>query len=192
MLAVLMLSGCSGQLRAATVQPAAAAYECDCAVPVDGELRRRPDCLHREGAVYRMDPRAVAAFGQSTSDSPFEAWSQCGVFHVRRDGRALPTHLFDNGPDPFCSGLARYVVDGKLGYMNRALEVVVPATYDFAFPFDGERGPVCNQCAFQSDGEHTAVSCASCGAVDKDGKLTVPLQLSSEALFAQYPAHECN
>ena len=169
-----------------------AAYECDCAVLVDGERVQRPHCLHRAGDVYQMDPAAVAAFASPEAAPTFEASSTCGVFHVRRDGRALPTHPFDNGADYFCSGLARYVLDGKYGYMNRALEVVVPARYDFAFPFDAERGAVCNDCSQDRSGEHTTIRCASCGAVDRSGTLVLELELSSQEFFARYPAADCD
>ena len=46
----------------------------------------------------------------------------------------------DNGRT-FQDGLARHVENGKMGFHDEALKVVIPARYDFAFPFrDG--GPV--------------------------------------------------
>ena len=88
----------------------------------------------------------------------------------------MPTHQFDNGADYFCNGLTRYVLDAKLGYMNRELEVVVAPAYDFGFPFRGGLAVVCDDCRFPRNDEHTGVDCRRCGAVDTRGMLVHPLQ----------------
>jgi hypothetical protein len=116
------------------------------------------------------------------------------VFWVRPDGRAVPTQLYDNGADYFCNGLVRSLLDGQYGYVNARLETVVPARYDFAYPFQGGHGTVCNDCTFSSDGEHTSVACARCGAVDVHGTLVLPLELSAEQISARFsgsPETDC-
>lgn len=146
-----------------------------------------PACLHREGRAYRMRPATLAGLQRDGRDDLIEAFSDCGTFWVRRDGLAMPTQSFDNGADYFCHGLARYQLDGKYGYMNKKLEVVVPPSYDFAFPFNGAHGVVCADCRLQPDGEHTAVLCAHCGAVDPQGQLEAPLELPTPDVFRKYP-----
>ena len=144
-------------------------------------------CLRRAGDAYQLE-----ALAGSTLDSPeraglFEVRSACGVFWVRQDGRAVPTQLYDNGADYFCNGLTRSLFDGKYGYVNARLEAVVKARYEFAYPFQGGHGTVCDGCTFSRDGEHTAVACARCGAVDVHGTLVLPLELSAAQISERFP-----
>ena len=44
-------------------------------------------------------------------------------------------YLFDNGPDPFFDGFARYIEKGKLGFIDRRLKPRIPAQFGDAFPF---------------------------------------------------------
>ena len=41
----------------------------------------------------------------------------------------------DNGAEPFSEGFARSPVDGKIGFINLNLALVIPARYDGALPF---------------------------------------------------------
>lgn len=191
-LACACAHGCVASSRGRSANTAAARQpECDCSVFIEGELTPFARCLRRTGDAYNMEPTVLAEVSQHDPSSSFEVWSSCGVFHARRDGRALQTQMFDNGPDPFCNGFARYVHDGKYGYMNRALDVLVAPQYDFAFPFGGRRGIVCNDCTHERVDEYTAISCAHCGAVDQSGTLVVPLGLTSQQMFVRYPSAEC-
>src|SRR5882672_10666550 len=51
-------------------------------------------------------------------------------FYVRRGVIPVPVESMDNGPDYFEDGLARSRVGGKIGYIDRKLNLVIPATYD--------------------------------------------------------------
>ncbi|HEY3666990.1 MAG TPA: WG repeat-containing protein [Polyangiaceae bacterium] len=144
-------------------------------------------CLRRIGDAYRLEPLATSPPRSPDHAGLFEVRSACGVFWVRPDGRAVPTQLYDNGADYFCNGLTRSLFDGKYGYVNARLETVVPARYDFAYPFQGGHGAVCDDCTFSSDGEHTTVACARCGAVDRQGTLVLPLELSATQISERFP-----
>jgi len=74
----------------------------------------------------------------------------------------LTVYTFDNGPDYFSEWLARFVENGEIWYFNQELEKVIPAIYDWAFPFekattlDGEAtAKVCVGCVVMEDGEHS-------------------------------------
>ncbi len=167
-------------------EPTASTRECSCATHLDASVPHAA-CLRRTANTYQMRPDVLASLELPTQTKLFEATSDCGIFWVRADGRAIPTHPFDNGADYFCDGLTRYELDGKYGYVNRNLEVVVPPSYDFAYPFQGQHGAVCQQCSFTPDGEHTSVSCACCGAVDTSGRLVVALGPSAEQIWTRFP-----
>jgi len=63
-------------------------------------------------------------------------------FHfVNRQGRTAPAFPFDNGADNVVEGLARTVKAGKVGFVNPALDVVVPPVWDFAYPFEKGAAP---------------------------------------------------
>jgi hypothetical protein len=47
-----------------------------------------------------------------------------------------------NTPESFSDGLALTGVDGKYGYMDKSFKMVIPAQFDFAFRFSGERALV--------------------------------------------------
>ncbi len=118
-----------------------------------------------------MQPSVLQALTGHGERGPFEVYSECGMFWARADGLALPTQPFDNGPDPFQEGVARYLSDGKYGYMSSTLSVLVAPSYEFAYPFEQGKGVVCQGCTFQSAGEHSSVACTRCGAVDRQGRL---------------------
>jgi hypothetical protein len=191
-LASAVAPGCVASTRGSAPNSAAVPPpECDCFVFIQDELTPFEQCLRRTGSAYTIAPTVLAELNRREPSPVFDVWSSCGLFHARRDGLALRTHLFDNGPDPFCSGLSRHVHDGKYGYMNRALDVVVAPQYDFAFPFEGGRGIVCNDCTQERLDEYTAIRCVHCGAVDQAGDLVVPLDFSSQEMFVRYPSGEC-
>ena len=83
-----------------------------------------------------------------------------GWVYVDRDQRpVLRPYIFDNGPDYYEEGLARFVDNGKMGFHNEALHVVVPAVYDFAFPFENGTAQAGTHCTFHPEGEHSSVFC---------------------------------
>ncbi|MDO8805882.1 MAG: WG repeat-containing protein [Elusimicrobiota bacterium] len=81
--------------------------------------------------------------------------------------------LFDNGPDYFSEGLARFTADGRVGFYDSKCRVVVPAIYDFALPFEDGASEVCMGCKAVSAGEHKAVSGGKWWAIDANGKTLV-------------------
>jgi hypothetical protein len=98
-------------------------------------------------------------------------------FHyVGRDGHMVPVVAYDNGPDAFVEGRARTQVDGRIGYIDRALRLVIPPRYDWGFPFEHGRAVVCRGCAQESHGEHRVMGGGMWGVVDRDGREVVPLR----------------
>lgn len=76
---------------------------------------------------------------------------------------------FDNGPDYFKEGLARYIDNEKVGFINEDLDVVIPAQFDWASYFENGESKVCNGCESVSDGDHSQMEGGSWGVLDKDG-----------------------
>ncbi len=95
-------------------------------------------------------------------------------FYVRRSGMPVPVESFDNGPDPFNDGLARSRVGGKTGYIDRRLNLIIPAKYDGAYPFEQGVAVVCQACVIVSDGTHSWYEGGQWGRIDRRGRVVTP------------------
>ncbi|MDD5274762.1 MAG: WG repeat-containing protein [Methylovulum sp.] len=105
-----------------------------------------------------------------------------GFLYVNRHGNARPVISYDNGPDYFAEGLARTRQNGKIGYFDKSLKMVIAPAYDFGFPFSAGRAIVCNGCVEQSDGEHKIRVGGLWGAIDSQGGIVQAIGYSSEQI----------
>ncbi|PPD46892.1 MAG: hypothetical protein CTY16_08415 [Methylobacter sp.] len=108
--------------------------------------------------------------------------TQDSFLYVTSDGYARKTLSYDNGPDVFAEGLARIRKNGKIGYIDKSLKIVIPPLYDFGFPFDGGYAIVCKGCVEQPDGEHKMWVGGLWGAVDPLGNIKYDLKYSAEEI----------
>ncbi len=93
-----------------------------------------------------------------------------GWAYIDRAGRVLiRPFIFDNGPDSYQDGLARFVQEGKMGYFDPSCKVVIPAQYDFAWPFENGVAEVCEGCTSVADGEHSRIEGGTRWSIDKNG-----------------------
>jgi hypothetical protein len=104
-------------------------------------------------------------------------------------GKSAPALFFDNGPDPFVEGLARTIRSGRVGFVNEALDLVVPRDWDFAFPFEGGFARVCTGCSIvrEEGDEHGSVVGGAWGVIDREGRVVVPVEFSRESLPEPMP-----
>ena len=109
-----------------------------------------------------------------------EPFSEHGIAAVADDtgpmiidarGRVLlRPFVFDNGPDYFAEGLARFVDKGKIGYFDEAGRVVIGAAFDFGEPFEGGHAAVCSGCTRAYLGEHYRMVGGSWWQIDRRGQ----------------------
>ncbi len=94
------------------------------------------------------------------------------AYYIDQKGQhKLEMLIFDNGPDDFAEGLARFKEKGKIGYFDERGRKVIPAKFDFAFPFEKGRAEVCNGCKPEAHGEHTAIVGGDRMIIDRTGKV---------------------
>jgi hypothetical protein len=149
---------------------------------------RRVECRlfpNQEAAICRPAPDgSVVVDRQSLAGMSFEPDGLTSIFignqlhFVNRQGRTAPAFPFDNGADNVVEGLARTVKAGKVGFVNPALDVVVPPVWDFAYPFEKGAAKVCTGCVprpVRPGDEHTIVTGGKWGYIDKSGKVIVPV-----------------
>lgn len=93
-----------------------------------------------------------------------------GWAYIDHTGKLLlRPHVVDNGPDYFRDGLARFVADGKVGFMDTQARIVIAAAYAYAEPFDKGYALICGDCRAERDGEHTRMVGKRWGAIDASG-----------------------
>ncbi len=121
-----------------------------------------------------VPPRYITAL-EFSEQGIAAAADQNGWKYIDTNGNEMLTpYLYDNGPDYFREGLARFVENGKIGFMDKSGNKTVKARFDFALPFSGGYAAVCNGCAPVPDGEHTRITGGRWGYIDKEGKMVIP------------------
>lgn len=105
------------------------------------------------------------------------------IYYVHKSGATAQTHYIDNGPDYFSHGLARYINKGKYGFIDKELNITIPATYDYAAPFENGLAVVCNQCIQSKRGGHTEMTGGLWGYIDKSGKEVVSVEFEKDKLI---------
>ena len=106
-------------------------------------------------------------------------YSSAGFFYITKTGKTLKMYIFDNGADYFSEGLARYISNNKLGFTDTKLNIIIPAQYDYALPFNNGFAIVSNgshQTRDFPEDEHTSIVGGVWGAIDKNGTVVVPLK----------------
>lgn len=84
--------------------------------------------------------------------------------------------IFDNGPDYFVEGLARFQDGDKIGFVNDRGEIKIEARFTFIRPFSEGLAAFCSECQAMFQGEHQIHSGGKWGYINKKGKTIIPAQ----------------
>jgi hypothetical protein len=108
-----------------------------------------------------------------------------GWYYIDRTGKKLITPLiFDNGPDYFEEGLARFTERKKIGFFDKHGRIIIEAKFDFAWPFHERLAVVCMDCKkLPSDGEHSKMIGGRWGYINKKGEFMIPLKFEKALRF---------
>jgi hypothetical protein len=137
----------------------------------DGELQQHENCavVDSNGDIVVVEEHLRNIdFGDDSIAGVYIA--PLGHAYVSRQGKVAMVCTYDNGPDYFAEGLARIVVDGKYGFIDRSLDVVIPPQYDMAYPFRNGMARVGHGCREDTVGEHRAMECGIWEYVDHHGR----------------------
>ncbi len=136
------------------------------------------------GAV-KITPRFRVA-GDFSEHDIASVVDETGWLYIDRQGIALiRPFVFDNGPDPFQEGLARFTVNGRFGFFNeRGREEIFPR-YDFAAPFAEGLAAFCAGCVTQKEGEHILIMGGKWGFIDRQGVVVIAPQFEKAGFFEQ-------
>lgn len=147
-----------------------------------------PGCARRnpEGEI-ELRPELLATEGYP--DGVFAVWIEGELLFALRSGRTAPALPFDNGPDDFVEGLARTIREGRVGFVDEELEVVIARKWDFAFPFENGFARVCTGCSVvrEPGDEHGTLLGGAWGLIDRAGRIVVPTVHDLDSLPAGPP-----
>lgn len=78
------------------------------------------------------------------------------IVAINRDKKVVfEAFMYDNGPDYLSEGLFRIKQNGKIGFANEKGEIIIPAIYECAYPFEEGIAKVSMRCETVTDGfEH--------------------------------------
>ena len=96
--------------------------------------------------------------------------------HSRQGKFLYQPMMYDLAADYFSEGKRRYVSkDGKVGFADRAGNLVTPAQHDWAGPFEYGYAAFCDGCReVRVDEEHTTVQGGTWGMMDARGNTVAP------------------
>lgn len=178
-LAGLVPSGCRPNAeQKASVAPISAPSERRASGPADDTLYafEQDDKFgfkNRRGRV-RIPARYQMAFTDTFDRQiAFVVSANAVVAIDRQERRVLTPFIFDNGPDYLSSGLFRFVENGKMGFADADGRKLIPARFDFAAPFAGNRAAFCVGCRQVPDGEHHRLEGGTWGYLDKQGRVAI-------------------
>jgi len=95
----------------------------------------------------------------------------------------IKPYLYDNGPDYFQEGLARFTKDNKFGFFDEKGQVQIKPKFDFALPFFEGLAVVGMDCQVIQEGEHNVTSGGKWGFINNKGKLVIPLNFDRAESF---------
>jgi hypothetical protein len=178
-LVVVMLAACAG----APPEPSATwPLACSWYPPIDPPVA---ECARRNAAgEVVLRPGAWLEDGGSTAVRTIVVEGE--LLFALASGRTAPALPSDNAADDFVEGLARSPRDGKIGFVDERLELVVSRQWDFAFPFEDGLARVCSGCVIDdAEGdEHSEVKGGRWGYVDREGRVVVPVVHARDELPA--------
>ncbi|HEY6062706.1 MAG TPA: WG repeat-containing protein [Chitinophagaceae bacterium] len=108
-------------------------------------------------------------------DNTRQTW---GIVYNRKGKALYAPYFYDNGPDQFEEGMTRYVENEKIGFVNRAGEIVIKAQWDYVSPFDYGIASFCNGCVwdYADDSEHPRLKGGSWGYINSKGEKLEPFK----------------
>ena len=90
-------------------------------------------------------------------------------YYINTSGKQITTLSYNGQADEFSDGLARTKVDGKIGFFNKNLEVILKPQYDFAFPFHNGTAEICMGCQEKTEGDNSMLDGGTWKKIDRDG-----------------------
>jgi hypothetical protein len=93
--------------------------------------------------------------------------------------------IIDNGPDYFSEGLARFIKNGKIGFIDKEGSVIVSAKFNFVRSFSENLAAFCEGCKEIKIGEYTSIEGGKWGFINKAGEVTIEARFDKAGNFTK-------
>jgi len=130
-----------------------------------------------------IKPQYVAAYdfkGKLGSVLLSEGWR---FIDRRGNVQEIRPFLYDNGPDYHQEGLARFLLDEKIGFIDESSRVAIPARFDIVAPFSEGLAAFCEGGRKVETEEHSAVEGGKWGYSDRRGRVVIPARYEEASQF---------
>lgn len=154
-----------------------------------GMLEPADQCARVEGdtVVFAADALGRMDFNEDGLSPVFThgSWRW-----VRPDGKSVAVVTYDNFADDFEDGLTRGPWSGGMAFYDTQLNRVLATPYEWVDRYSGGLAVVCEGCrkAHTPDGEHSFMTGGQWGAIDRRGKLALPLRPDAASLYREVEA----
>jgi len=150
-----------------------------------GDMLHFKDCGEVIGDELHLKKKHLSNMsfkkGEESDYGLSTVYSTQGTFYISKIGKSIKMYFYDMGADYFVEGLARYISNEKIGFVNPKLDIVIPAKYDYATSFKNGLALVSNGCHQERDkydSEHSHIVGGLWGAIDKNGKVIIAIEHS--------------
>ena len=127
-----------------------------------------------------IEPKYTVGYTHTSSNNHVFVYAASGTgweFLDCHGTKLLAPFLYDNGPDPFVEGAARFTKDGKIGLYSETGNILIEAIYDFVSPLKEGKVYACIKCSpspISPSSEYTKFSGGQWGIVSKTGEVLSP------------------
>lgn len=90
-------------------------------------------------------------------------------YYIRKNGKTMQTLTYENAADPFSDGLARTKINGKIGFFDTNLDIILKPIYDFAFPFYKGEAEICTGCKEKKERGTSILDGGKWQKIDRNG-----------------------
>jgi len=151
--------------------------------PYIAEFQSRGKCAYKNGEQVFVSKSVLSKLKFNEHKLAWMFANGNGWFFVKQDGSTIPTIAYDNRPDYFTEGFARFTQKNKVGFIDVTGKKVIDAKFQFAFPFRNGRAVVCEGYKEVRDKENTEFQGGLWGCIDKKGQIIFPIKYSKEKLY---------
>jgi len=133
--------------------------------------------LNPQGDTIIPFNKYLACFTDTFKTYAIVANSKTIVAIDRQEKVLYEVFLFDNGPDYPAEGLFRIVQNNKIGFADALTgKIVIQPQFTCAYPFEGDKAKVSNNCTIKPEGEHSLWISDTWDYIDKTGNVLSPHQ----------------
>lgn len=136
-----------------------------------------------ESGQVAIQPQFILANGFSVAGIAVVLDGKGWAYIDKKGKIVIRPYIFDNGPDHFQEGLARFTLDDKFGFFDQTGKVAIKPRFDFVTPFREGLAAICQGCKEKLIGEHGFMESGSWGYINQKGEIVIPPQFEEARSF---------